>query len=187
MSKVLDISQHRSDTTRAELQTLYDLYRTADLNVRYYGLKANRLMSRYRWLQALSALSSAAAVAGAVQNVPVFGKSIWVAFATVAAVTTAVASVYDLPNRISRLEHLHVAYVELFHQLELLLHEIRRNVYMTDENLGMSRVLQQLYTRMGPKDETAPDRKLLSILQSEVNRALPPERMWMPEQELRTT
>ena len=89
-----------------------------------------------------------------------------------------------LPAEIAKMEHLHSGYKELFHQVELLLHDIRRSGLITPEQLGSSRTLQQLYSRMGPKDEPDPDRKLIGKLQSEVNQALPPESLWMPEYHL---
>jgi hypothetical protein len=175
---------HELEVTRVELTTLYDLLRTSDLNTRYFGRKAAALSKRYRALQIITALSSAATVAGFLQQVPLWGKSIWLLFGGSAAIASAIASVYNFPTRIARLEHLHESYNELFHQLEFLLHDIRRSGSVGPEHLGASRVLQQIYSRMGPKDEPSPSRRLIERLQAEVNEALPPDRMWMPKRQL---
>lgn len=167
-----------TDKTYDELTRLFDLYRLAELNRRYYGLRGaffERLQSGF--LVAAAVLSAFAlglllATPGETTNY------IAAALAGFSAVLTTVTQYFKWDEQARRFYFLHHSYGHLFSQSEALMTDIRRTGEVTERQIGASNFLHDSFGRIEVLDEPEPNRKLIDKLEAEVNTAFPNDYIW---------
>ena len=167
-----------ADKTDDELTRLFNLYRTAELNKRYYGCRA----ARYERFQTRALVSSA--VLSAIALGVLLGTerpSLRVAagiFAGTSGVVTAAIQYLGWDDKARRFYFLHHAYGHLFAEIEVVLAEIRRAGEITEQQLGSAKTLHDAFGRLEVLDETLPDRELSERLEKEVRVAFPEDYIW---------
>ena len=169
------------DATRLELRLLYDLQRTASLNVLYYGHRASVLSRWDLTFHILATLGSLSAVAAFLTKGFSWGPWAWAGIAAIAAFFAAIAPIVGLRQKIDNFQALHFAYGEMFHQNDLLIKDIRRRGFIAEEHVGAAKMLHEMQGRLGPLDEKKPEWQLVQKLQEDVNRRIPPESLWLPQ------
>lgn len=163
------------DATRREMERLYDLLCTSQLNVRYYGCRIGAIGKRHLGLQVVPALASVSALAGLLTNAWDWGKGLWSLIVVLSAVVTAISPLLGLGQKLQRIETLHFFYLHIYHLCECLMLDIERTGRLDAEHVGRSKMLRDWYSRVGPMDETSVNQELCSNFGKEVKRALPPE------------
>lgn len=104
----------------------------------------------------------------------------WVAVgaSSLGTVLLAVLPTLGLSEKIRDLRALHFAYSQLFVQVEAVIVEIRRSDDLTQELMGMSRVVHETYLRLHALDELDPDTKLIDEETAKVDKAFPINYIW---------
>jgi hypothetical protein len=169
-----------NEPTRREVERLYDLLCTAQLNARYYGCRIGKIGNQHLATQVIPALASVTALAGFLSDAFDWGKALWSLFVVLSAIVTAITPLLGLGQKLQRVETLHSLYLHVFHLCEALLLDIERDGILTQEQVGRSRLLRDVYARIGPLDETSVDASLCKQFRLEVKRALPPEMFGLP-------
>lgn len=164
---------------QAALVLVYDLYRSALLNARYYGHRADATSRANRTLQIATAVCSSATLVGVIQ-------STWPPAALVltaaGALVSAVFPLLGLADRAARFERLHFSYQTLYHQIDLLVGRIRSSHDFTAEGHASYELLSQLYAQLGPLDEPRPNQTLIRQLTEKVNGLIPADSLWLPQE-----
>ena len=163
---------------QSELIQIYDLYRTALLNVYYYGQHAKSLGRRSLILQVVAAIGSSATLIGILAKAP----TILLIVTAAVAISSAVSPVLGYADKIAKFERLHFAYNQVFYTLRRLVGEIRSHEEFNDKHRAVAQMLFQQHSALGPLDETDPDAKLIETMQARVNQEIPPEALWLPRE-----
>ena len=164
-----------------QLEVLYDHYRDACLNQKYYG---HRYVHSERWnngLEIAIAIGSATSTIGAW---PLWqsgvGKAIWAGIAGISTILAVLKPFINYPAKLKRFGELHGGYVAATAELREVVNSVRINGGLTDEALAAHQRASQMLTTLARNDEPNPNRKLIERLQVEVNREIPANRLWVP-------
>jgi hypothetical protein len=110
-----------SDQASDEITRLFNFYRIARLNVRYYGHRAESLAQRQRYALVVIAVLSALALSILLAEPPQSLKIIAMVSASIAAVSAAVLPTMGWSENMRDLHFLYVSYGILFGQIESLI------------------------------------------------------------------
>ena len=175
MEAVSEEKTPTADPYYDELKRLFDLYRIANLNARYYGCRAEQFERYVKGANISAALLSALALSFLLAFEGVWAKSFAAAFSGIAAVVTGVIPYFGWTEKIRDLRSLRFAYSQLFGQLEFAIAEIKRAGTLTDEHIGLARMVHEAFMRVESQDELEPDEELMKREESKVREALPPD------------
>jgi len=167
-----------ADRYYEELNRLFNLYRLANLNTRYYGCRAEQFERRTKRALVISALVSALALA-LLLGVDSPSIRAWGAgLSGIAAVITGVTPFFGWTEKVRDLRSLRFAYSQLFGQIEFAITEIKRAGTLTPEHIGLARMVQEGFMRVEALDELEPDQKLIRREDARVREAIPPDYLW---------
>jgi len=172
------MTETKIERTDAELNRLFNLYRLANLNVRYYGCRAEMYEGLQRWTQVAIALLSAAALAILLASNTANTRLIGAILAGIAAVVSALVPFLGWAEKGRELRNLNFSYGQVFSQIEFVIAEIRRSGELTDEHVGLARMVHEAYMRLDAVDELEPDEKLIQQLEEKVRQAFPSDYIW---------
>lgn len=179
METVTDVQQR--DPTHP-VWDVYDLYRTARLNVKYY-------CGRVHWLSKvnlvmefmIAAFASSSAVAGFALWSSETGKVAWQLLAAVAATLAILKPLLRLTDKIKLLEEIIAGYRVLEHDLRKIEISIKqRRVYDEELRVRFAAALDRMDELASKNDENHVDRKLKRRCQEEVARELPASSFYIP-------
>jgi hypothetical protein len=174
---VNDIQVGGQDSELEELNRLFNLFRLANLNLRYYGSRGERY-ERNAWrLDMAATIASAIALFVLLISEISYIRFIGAALAGIAAICTAVAPVTGWPAKAKRFSILHALYSHLFAQVESVMTHIRRDG-LTPETLGASRQVHESYRQLHAMDEMEPDQDLIDSEDKKVREAYPDDYVW---------
>lgn len=172
--------EHPTDTDPyyAELNRLFNLYRLANLNMRYYGCRAEQFERKSKWTLVIAASVSALALALLLGVEASWIKPLGAALSGVAAVITGVTPFFGWTEKIRDLRNLRFAYSQLFGQIEFAITEIKRAGMLTPEDLGLARMVHEGFMRVEALDELEPDQELKNREDERVRTAIPADYLW---------
>lgn len=167
-----------TDKTYDELTRLFDLYRLAELNRRYYGRRGAFYESLQGGFLGSAAILSAIAL-GLLLALEDKNVRYWAAaLAGLSAVLTTVTQYFKWDERAKQFYFLHHSYGHLFSQSAALMTDIRRGQEVTERQIGASNLLHDAFGRVEVLDEPNPKRKLIDKLTAEVHAAFPDDYIW---------
>lgn len=161
---------------------VYDKFRTARLNVKYWSGVLNSLSSENFWIELVLAVSASSTVAGLWFWYTLFGGTVWKVLSALAAFLAVLKPSLRLTDRVRRVEGLLVGYRALDHDLDTLCISIRQQGEYSKALKGQfDRALARLgdLVRRAPNEKT--NEKLLRRCMDEVKRELPVENFFVPE------
>jgi hypothetical protein len=172
-----------SERAYEEICRAFELFRIAQMNQRYYGVKASRSAFRGRFWG-----PGAALVGGACSAFSIYfsnNDGLRVAFSFVAFVTGLLAAVLPfLPTSESYLKwlNLHNEYGKLAERMKALIANMNReriaHFDVTEEQIQKLKILQEFMTDLKSQDDPDPDLELLKTKQNEVIAAFPEKQVW---------
>jgi hypothetical protein len=168
---------HQDDPEAAELSRLFDLYRLANLNLRYYGCRGEKYEHLAWWLDIIATLASAVALFVLLISEVSYIRFIGAGFAGLAAVCMAVAPVTGWSAKAKRFSSLHALYSHLFGQVESVITWIRREG-LSREALGAAKHVHEAYRQMHALDEMEPDQELIDREDKKVREGFPENYIW---------
>jgi hypothetical protein len=167
-----------AERTFDELTRLFNLYRLAEINRRYYGRRAEHFQRLQTSALVLAAILSAVAL-GILLGIDNPAVRYWAAaLAGLSAVVTTAVQYLKWDERARQFYFLHQSYGHLFAEIEVILSEIRRSEEITEQQVGASKALHGAFGRIEVLDELFPDRKLIDALDAEVRAAFPEDYIW---------
>lgn len=167
-----------SDPYYEELNRLFNLYRLANLNTRYYGCRAERFERLSKMGTMVVAVLSASALALLLGVDQPWVKPLAAALSGLAAVITGVTPFLGWPEKIRDMRSLRFAYSQLFGQIEFAITEIKRAGALSREHVGLSRMVHEGFMRVEAMDELKPDQKLINREDAKVRKAFPDDYLW---------
>ncbi len=179
----MEVATHEpvsADPYYEELNRLFNLYRLANLNARYYGIRAEKFEWRNKASLILTAALSMLALSLILVAEPenTLARNWAAAFAGIAAFISGVTPFFGWTEKVRDLRNLHFAYSQIFGQAEFAITEIRRAGAVSPEQVGLARMVHESYMRIETLDELEPDQALVDQEKEKVNKAFPDDYLW---------
>lgn len=105
-------------------------------------------------------------------------KRIAAGLAGASALLTGIAPLLGWDAKAKKFCNLHFAFTQLFGEIESLMASIRRADAVTAENIGVSKLLHDMFIRIEGLDETKPKDRLIKKLDAKVLEAFPDDYPW---------
>ena len=162
---------------------VYDLYRTARLNVKYFSGRLNKLQRLNFWMEfILAATASSSAIAAFALWQTSIGGKVWQILGALAAILAIMKPLLNLTEKIRKIEEVITGYRVLENDLKKIEVLIRqRKAYdkeLSDKFLAALDRMDELIIRY---TESSEDEKLKKRCQDEVLHELPPDHFYIPE------
>jgi hypothetical protein len=164
-----------------KLNRLYDDYRTALYNRKYYGC----LLQKYRRWNFLFEVAIAIASSSAIGSWLIwrstdFGQNVWALISGITAVLAVVKPFLEFPKQIERYSKLFAGHGDVFHDLDAIVREVESERGFTSKiNKKYAETLGRI-KELAVDDDPQQDMALARRIQEEVNREIPPEELWNP-------
>jgi hypothetical protein len=168
--------------TQARIAELYDFYRTALMNAKYYGRKLQMLKRVALVIDIATALAASGAFAGLAVWKGDIGKNVFSLVLGLTAVLAAVRPVLQLPDKIGRCSKLSYGYMEVFYRIQILTAEIRAAGRVAPEHLQRVTDVMDRFRALELEGDAYQNPKRLLKYQDEVDVAIPVERLWLPSE-----
>jgi hypothetical protein len=143
-----------------QLEILYDHYRDACLNQKYYGY---RYVHKERWnngVEIAIAIGSAASTIGAW---PLWqssvGTVIWAGIAGISTILAVIKPFLNYPEKMKRFGQLHAGYAEVTAELREAVNNVRINRSLSSDALTAHQRARRMLTKLAREDEPNPTRK----------------------------
>jgi hypothetical protein len=170
------------DALRAQLRYIYDSYRTAALNRKYYGEKLSRYRNRNFYLEiaiAVGATGSTGVAGLAIWNTAI-GAPIWVVVSSIAVVLSVIKPVLQLGKEIENYTKLYTGHTSIFLELKAVVEEIDITKVISKTIEDRYTAIRQLARELGGLEDPKPDLALIEKLQTLVNREIIADDLWFP-------
>ena len=171
-----------------QLEILYDHYRDACLNQKYYGHRYVRIERWNKGIEIAIAVGSATTTIGAW---PLWqsgvGTVIWAGIAGISTILAVVKPFLNYPENMKRFGSLHVGYAEVTAELRATLNSVRLHGSLSGEALTPHQRARRMLMKLAREDEPIADRKLIERLQAEVNKEIPANTLWLPPPHVSST
>jgi hypothetical protein len=141
-------------STKPQLRYIYDSYRTALLNRKYYGYRLTRYQSFNSAMDIAIAIGATGSggVAGLAVWGTITGQYAWLWISGVATIVGVIKPILQLGVKIENYTKLFTGHGSIYLELKAV----------------------------GGLDDPKPDKKLIKQLQSQVNDEIPPDTLWTP-------
>ncbi|MFC5474644.1 hypothetical protein [Paraherbaspirillum soli] len=161
---------------------VYDLYKTARLNVKYYSSRLARVERENLCLEILIAITApTSAVAGIWFFKTDIGKILWVSLSAIATIAAVIKPFLGLPTRIKNIEHSLSGYRALESDLGDIVDQIKFDRGYTKPAQKMFDVAQKRKKLLvGSSPENRQNKALIEKYTSDVNKELPPNFFFVP-------
>jgi hypothetical protein len=187
LSKDMPISDNALQSARDPnhiVWEVYDLRRTARLNLKYYQRLGEKLAAYIFWIElALAIAAPSSAVAGLIFWKTDTGKLVWGILGAVAAVLSVAKPLLHLTDKIQNATEIHSAYAALEHDLDKLSAQIR---HKKDYDQELQNQFLELIDKKGKivaiNDRNKQNRNLKKLCEAEVEGELPAEKFYIPPQ-----
>lgn len=163
---------------------IYDQYKTARLNVKYYSCRVAQVERKNFWLEIILAITApSSALAGFWFFKTDAGGLLWQGLASFAAILSLVKPFLKLPNKIKYMEQALSGYRALECDLEEVVNRIRRDGKITDGAYKMFDAAQKRKkTLIGSSPEHQSDPVLIEKYTVQVNQELPSSSFFIPKE-----
>jgi hypothetical protein len=170
----------RSSPTEDELTVIYDAYRTARMNVIYYGAKLGKLQRLGLAVDLIVAIGTSSTVAAlAVWDAPVMSV-VRSALVGLTVLLVTIRPVLNIPRRVERYSKLYAAYMGVHSSFEAIVNEIRSSHVLSPESRYLAESEQKRLAQTEKDDDPAPDKVLIEQAYAQVNEEVPASSLWWP-------
>lgn len=175
----------------AKVTSIYDEFRDAELNKRYYSYRVSKKRRILRNIDVyLSLFAAGSAVAGfSLWKYEFLGFAIGQILLGIfagTAVMLAIAKPYlKIEDEVERLSAIQGTYDSLAHILKDIVARIKSERNIDDSDYKVFWTLRQMRGTLGHKEDKPVDRKTAQLAQDEVNELYPVDTFWWPQSEPR--
>lgn len=173
----------------AQLEEVYDNYRTSLMNAKYYASRLTSFRIYNRIYEIILALGMSSAIAGwSFFQEWTFGKKAWAIFSGLVTVLAVLKPILQLPSQIERYSKLHIGYTNLYYDSVNLVSrineskkEISESKSIPPEILQTREATQKRFKDLALQDDIKISKPLLRKCYDEVNAEIPVKYLWYPE------
>lgn len=161
---------------------VYNLLRTARLNVKYYSARIDTVESQHFWMDTIVAVTApGSAIAGLAVIQTGTGQAIWSVLCIVAAVVAVIKPLLKIPKKLKAYEETLVGYKALDHDLQCISAKIKTARAYTVELQELAlRAIERKAEIASKEKERKENKKLKARLTAEVNNELPVGSFFVP-------
>lgn len=164
---------------RQRLVNLYNTYRNAAFNRRYYGARLHRFRQYAFWMDMVVALSTSSAIGSwAVWRKE--GQVAWVTISALSAVLAAVRPVLKLPSKIELYSKLYRGHADSCYDLERIVEEVSASRTLTAGAMKRYERIKDRQQKLAADDEPRPSAALVRACFNETNAQIPADGLWLP-------
>ena len=177
----VDMAPVDHETLRAELGVIYDTYRTAAMNEKYYANRLTHIRNWSRYYEIVLAIGTSTAIAAwAIWEQNYWTRIFWAVFSGVISVLAIVKPFLKMPEEIEKYSTLHTGYRALYLNLQSIASRIKRKSKVTSEIQELFDAAQDQYKSLALNDVVNINGDILKQCQQQVNREIPVESLWYP-------
>ena len=169
-----------TDELRPTLIEVYNLYRTALLNRKYYA----RRLAGWRWWNMVCEVAIALGTSGTIATWAVWktglGEYAWTFVAAFTAILAVLKPIIQLTKGIERYSKLYIGHSDLFYDLQGMVAEIQRTHNFSAEMISAIKSARGRFKKLALDDDPTPNPPQVRECYNEVNREIPPESLWVP-------
>lgn len=167
----------------ARLRWLYDDYRKALLNRKYYGYRLDFYLKVNSASDYIVMFGTSGTIAGASYWKTRFGTICWSLLGTIVAVLTIVRKAGNLSKKIEKYSKLYSEYNNLFYDLQSIVKEVHALRGVSSEMAARLGNATKRIRDLAADDDPKPSERLRRRCFEEVNREIPVRTLWYPEEE----
>lgn len=168
------------DELRQRLIDLYNTYRTAALNRRYYGAK----LTHYRAWNLAFEIALAVGTSAAIGSWAIWrgesGQNIWAVMAALSTIIAVLKPILNLSKNIERYSKLFIGHGDACYDLERIVREVSASQTFDSDSLKRYRQILERHRKLAADDDPRPSKRLLKRCFDEVNLQIPPTSLWLP-------
>ena len=168
----------------AILHEIYDLYRDAALNSKYYGRILARFQRRNKWLEIGIAIGAGgSSIAGfAFWDQTPWGKWAWLAITTGSSFLAFLKPFFNFNIRAERYSRVFTSYLDVYLSLKAMVSRIKRDCDLRQltEFIQEFDAIERRFYKASRDDDSKIDRKLQKKIEKEVRKEIPYESLWFP-------
>jgi hypothetical protein len=169
------------EALRAELGVIYDTYRTAAMNEKYYANRLTYLTNLNRYYEIALAIGTSTAIAAwAIWDINSLAKGFRAVFSGAITLLAIIKPFLKMPEDIEKYSTLHTGYRALYLNLNSIVSTIRRKSKVTSEVQQLFDAAQGQYRSLALNDSVSINQKILEQCQQQVVREIPVESLWYP-------
>lgn len=169
------------EALRAELGVMYDTYRNAAMNEKYYANRLTHLTNWNRYYEIALAIGTSTAIAAwAIWDINSLAKGFRAVFSAVITLLAIIKPFLKMPEDIEKYSTLHTGYRALYLNLNSIVSTIRRKSTVTSEVQQLFDAAQNQYRSLALNDAVSINQKILEQCQQQVIREIPVESLWYP-------
>lgn len=181
ISVAVDATPVDYEALRAELGVIYDQFRTAAMNEKYYANRLTHLTNWNRYYEIVLAIGTSTAIAAwAIWEQNNWGKVFWAGFSGVVTLLAIIKPFLKLPDQIEKYSTLHTGYRALYLNLQSIVSKIRRKSRLTPDVQELFDAAQDQYRALALSAVVNINEKVLERCQQQVLREVPVESLWYP-------
>jgi hypothetical protein len=170
------------ESRRVQLRQIYDTYRTALLNRKYYAYELSKQQNRNTCFEIIVAVGATGS--GGIAGLAVWkltpGFYVWIFISGTAAVLSVTKPILQLGKRIEEYTKLYTGYTSVYLELKTIVEDIEVLRYIPPKVEDKYLSIRVLMKELGVLNKPKQDDKLILRFQSQVNKEIPPENLWMP-------
>jgi hypothetical protein len=176
------------DPLREELRIIYNKYRSALLNLKYYGCKVDRISFRNKIFEAIIAIgASSSGVAGFALWKSDQGKYIWAAISGASILLSVIKPIVGYSSDIEEYSKLYgefatisADYENLVNNLHKMKNGIAKSGQLPQDLIPTVRKLEEKLVALAPRGDRTPEAKLVKLMTDAVNKQIPASSLWIP-------
>lgn len=171
-----------SEVNAGRLTQIYDAYRSALLNRKYYGCQLDFYRKLNRTVEIALAITTPSTIGGWAIWHGQTGQTIWAVIAAILALIVALKPVFDWPKEIDRYSRLHAEHTVQYYMFKQLVEDIAMEKRITPEMEKRFLDARDRHAQLSKDDDVKPSRRLASRCEREVLQEIPSDRLWVPKE-----
>lgn len=179
----MNVQHNEEYDLRTELKFIYDTYRTAYLNRKYYGWRLNTYQ-RYNTIMEI-AIAIGATGSGGVAGLAVWGsisgQYAWLWVSGTATVLGVIKPILQLGQRIENYTKLYVGHGTAYLTLKSMVQDIEVSRSVPPNLKEQYSTIRKQLTELGGNDDLRPNRKAIKSFEEEVREEIPIDSLWYPD------
>ncbi len=165
-----------------QLRYIYNSFRTALLNKKYYGEKLSNYQ-KYNLAMEL-AIAIGAGSSGGIAGLAIWGtlsgQYAWLTISGLATALSVIKPILQTGKHIERYTTLHAGHSNVYLDLKSIVEDIETSRCVPTELASQYHAIRKRIVELGGLDDPRPDKSLIIKLQAQVNREILPESLWVP-------
>ena len=167
---------------QARILRLYDEYRTALMNAKYYGKRLSFLKEVGLLMDIAVVLGTSSAFAGLAIWKGHIGANLWSWMLALSVLVSALRPILKITDKIDRYAKLQYGYLEVYYRLQTLTGEIRDAGGLNHDLKMRAAEIDDRFRALEMEGDAYQNPKKLLKVQDEVERSIPSDSLWLPQE-----